>query len=483
MNTKIIVLVSMIVVLVAIFASIMITSNNKTEKFDQLTTTTSAPPALILQGILDIGGGTLGAGGNGKAIHLLATADIPDLSLYHIGVANNGGGTDGPEYQLPALSAMAGDNIFVTRNIEAMRDYGIIKDNNFAHIFEGDNNLSHNGDDAIELFYNETVIETYGDVNVDGTGNDWEYMDSWAYKVNGEWVKGTVNCTDGSITTCDSECPYPFVSCTTSPMDELTTTSAPSSQSIDLNAPLTKEEFDDFMDTYFPAAKCLTDIGFNSSRHNEIDEQIDNLTNDDIKSLRNSETMTDEQVTEAKEFYKANLKLQTRIDDSTNEEFVVVNNTGILKKDILSHLELWCMLSFKKALNTNNYDLFITTFIGLYHNKYRNEQFRQQNLELISYSRHKNNPFDLETVILYNPNVTGDQPETINLKNIFEVMISPEYNSLFNDTIIYGGDNGGGLRDNSIFSSITDTEFDQIIELAFYMNSYGRLNLTSLMCS
>ena len=78
--------------------------------------------------------------------------------------------------------------------------------------------ISQNGDDAIELFYNGNVIETFGDINVDGTGQPWEYMDSWAYKDSsgtvsfsgGNWIFGGVNCTDGSTTTYDSGCPYPL---------------------------------------------------------------------------------------------------------------------------------------------------------------------------------------------------------------------------------------------------------------------------------
>jgi hypothetical protein len=50
---------------------------------------------LALQGIIDFTVPT--AGNNGKAIHVLATADIADLSVYGIGVANNGGGTDGSQ--------------------------------------------------------------------------------------------------------------------------------------------------------------------------------------------------------------------------------------------------------------------------------------------------------------------------------------------------------------------------------------------------
>ena len=35
-------------------------------------------------------------------------------------------------------------------------------------------------------------------------------MDSWAYKVDGVWTYGGVNCTDGTQTTYDSDCPYPL---------------------------------------------------------------------------------------------------------------------------------------------------------------------------------------------------------------------------------------------------------------------------------
>jgi hypothetical protein len=35
-------------------------------------------------------------------------------------------------------------------------------------------------------------------------------MDSWAYKVDGEWTYGAVNCSDGSETTQTSDCVYPL---------------------------------------------------------------------------------------------------------------------------------------------------------------------------------------------------------------------------------------------------------------------------------
>ena len=165
--------------------------------------------ALMLQGVLDL---TVPSGGNdGKAVHLVALADIDDLSVFGIGVANNGGGTDGQEYTFPAVSVSAGDDIFVVRSEAAMAAYLQECYSEFEHVFsENTTNISQNGDDAIELFEWSVVIETFGDINVDGTGQDWDYLDSWAYKVDGEWTYGGVDCSDGTTTTYESSCPYPL---------------------------------------------------------------------------------------------------------------------------------------------------------------------------------------------------------------------------------------------------------------------------------
>ena len=76
---------------------------------------------LILQGIIDFS--VPSGGSDGKAIHLVATNDIADLSIYGIGVANNGGGTDGQEYTFPSMAVAAGDDIFVARSLDAMASY------------------------------------------------------------------------------------------------------------------------------------------------------------------------------------------------------------------------------------------------------------------------------------------------------------------------------------------------------------------------
>ena len=173
------------------------------------------PVDLSLQGIIDF---TVPAGGsNGKAIHLVALQDISDLSIYGIGVANNGGGTDGQEYTFDSISVLAGDQILLARSPSDMALYFDSCYTQFDHVLTATSAISQNGDDAIELFLNDSVVETFGDINVDGTGECWEYMDSWAYKsagdstcLGGNWIFGGVNCTDGTTTTYNSSCPYPL---------------------------------------------------------------------------------------------------------------------------------------------------------------------------------------------------------------------------------------------------------------------------------
>jgi len=166
-------------------------------------------PAISLKGVMALTWD--GSGGNdGKAIHLIANQDIADLSIYGLGVANNGGGTDGLEYSFPAQSVSAGDDILVAREPALISTYFGGCSSEFEHILQANSSISQNGDDAIELFNGTTVIETYGDADVDGTGEAWEYKGSWAYKLDDVWTYGGVDCSIGSATTQSSSCVYPI---------------------------------------------------------------------------------------------------------------------------------------------------------------------------------------------------------------------------------------------------------------------------------
>ena len=175
--------------------------------------TGSLTNALSLKGILDL---SLPSN-NGKAIHLVATTDIADLSIFGVGVASNGGGSGGIDQDLPVMSISAGDDVLLARSSDAM--YLYLEDcyAEFEYMIQAGSSISQNGDDAIELFEQGVVIQTFGDVDVDGTDQAWEYTDSWAYLVGDSWTYGGVNCTDGSQTSATSDCPYPI--CSQTPID------------------------------------------------------------------------------------------------------------------------------------------------------------------------------------------------------------------------------------------------------------------------
>lgn len=170
---------------------------------------------LELKGVIDF---TVPEGGSdGKALHLYVINDIADLSLYGIGIANNGGGTDGEEYTFPTISATAGDHIFLPRSITAMTNY-LESLTHFDIVIES-TIASQNGDDAVELFFNGSVIETFGDIDCQPSSNGTTttcpnymyYEDAWAYKDTTTWAFASAQCTDGSTTSRSSSCPYPFL--------------------------------------------------------------------------------------------------------------------------------------------------------------------------------------------------------------------------------------------------------------------------------
>ena len=164
----------------------------------------STSAALSLQGILDIGI----SGNGGKAVHVRANEDIADLSIYKLQVWSNASTSPGASYTLSG-SATAGDDILIANETTAMDNY-MTASTIFDTVLDGSGWPSINGDDSIELLLDEASIEVFGNPGTDGSGEPWEYLDSWAYKVDGAWTYGAVNCTDGSTTTWDSNCVYPL---------------------------------------------------------------------------------------------------------------------------------------------------------------------------------------------------------------------------------------------------------------------------------
>lgn len=167
---------------------------------------------LIISGVYD---GPL-TGGVPKGVELFVVNNIADLSIYGIGSANNGGGTDGEEFTFPADAATAGDYIYVaSEDLEFSNFFG------FAPNYNAGSAMGINGDDAIELFMNGGVIDVFGDINVDGNGEPWEYLDGWAYRVDdtgpdgstfvlANWTFSGPNAFDGQTTNASATTPIPI---------------------------------------------------------------------------------------------------------------------------------------------------------------------------------------------------------------------------------------------------------------------------------
>ena len=132
---------------------------------------------LVIAGVSD---GDL-PGGQPRAIFVQAVSPIADLSIWGVGVANNGGGTDGQEFTFPSMSAEAGDVFVLAANANSKSFF----ENNFSDpfIYFIDNSFVVSGDDAIEVFQDGTVFDVFGDQNTDGTGEVWEYKDGFAIRL------------------------------------------------------------------------------------------------------------------------------------------------------------------------------------------------------------------------------------------------------------------------------------------------------------
>ena len=121
----------------------------------------------MITGVID---GPL-TGGVPKAIQLIATSDIADLSVYGLGSPNNGGAGGTIEFTFPEVAVTKGTVLYVASETTGFTSYF-----GFAPDYIG-GVASINGDDAVELFENGTVIDVFGAVGTDGTGEAWDYLD------------------------------------------------------------------------------------------------------------------------------------------------------------------------------------------------------------------------------------------------------------------------------------------------------------------
>jgi len=167
---------------------------------------------LVITGVFD----GPNSGGTPKGMELYVVNDISDLSTYGVGSANNGGGSDGEEFTFPADAVTSGTYIYVASEVTQFTAFF-----GFAPSYNGGSSMGINGDDAVELFHNGSVIDTFGDINVDGNGEVWEYLDGWAYRndgsgpegttfTSGNWTYSGVNGLEGGSTNATTSSPFPI---------------------------------------------------------------------------------------------------------------------------------------------------------------------------------------------------------------------------------------------------------------------------------
>tara|TARA_B100000780_G_scaffold249623_1_gene195404 strand:- start:2 stop:2071 length:2070 start_codon:yes stop_codon:yes gene_type:complete len=193
--------------------NITVSSTGVTDELIAVSGNAYGPPtnSLIITGVFDAKNGS-----SPKGVEMYVKNNIDDLSLYGVGSANNGGGTDGQEFTFPAVSATAGQFIYLIGSNQTDKFntfFGFTSDYESGAMFI-------NGDDAIELFENGVVIDVHGDIDVDGTDESWDSVDSWAYRVNNSgpdgssfvlanWIFGGTGQLDGA-TNSESTSPFPI---------------------------------------------------------------------------------------------------------------------------------------------------------------------------------------------------------------------------------------------------------------------------------
>lgn len=139
---------------------------------------------LIMTGIIDASR----TGGLPKAIELYVEQDVADLSVWSIASYANGG-TSPSVFSLSG-SATAGSYLYVaSESVNFSAYFG------FAPTFTT-GSINVNGDDTVELRLNSTGVDVFGVIGVDGTGQTWEYLDTWYYRNNGTSATTTWSASD-----------------------------------------------------------------------------------------------------------------------------------------------------------------------------------------------------------------------------------------------------------------------------------------------
>lgn len=184
--------------------------------------------ALIITGVLD---GTISGGP--KVVELYATADIGDLSVFRLDHFKDGSTSAGGNIQFSG-SVLAGSFFYAVssdstdNSLNTWFGQGVVTVG--VNAFRG--SLTIDGDDALRVRTgSSTARDLFGNIGADGTGQPWEYMDGWAYRVSGttadttsfttsKWYFSGPNALDGASSNAGSSAPFPIGTYSMTPVPE-----------------------------------------------------------------------------------------------------------------------------------------------------------------------------------------------------------------------------------------------------------------------
>ncbi len=164
-------------------------------------------------------------GGKPKVIELFVREDISNLDDYGIERCANGNNCDAtPDYTSMDGSASAGTYIYLAQ--EGSSDGSFLTFFGFNADYYSVGAANINGNDVVELQYTSddgsswTAIDIFGAEGTDGTGQSWEYLDSWAKSKplrttattfsSSNWNYGSPNALDDESTNAAASTPFPI---------------------------------------------------------------------------------------------------------------------------------------------------------------------------------------------------------------------------------------------------------------------------------
>lgn len=175
------------------------------------THTSKAQDNLVITAVFD---GNL-PGQLPKGIELYVINDIANMSVYAVSSANNGQGTDGPEFVFPEDSYPAGTYLYVASEETQFTNFFGFAPNYTAGA------VNINGDDAIELFLNDAPVDVFGEIEYADFDGSWSYNNGWAYRddatgpdgtnyVPGNWTFSGQGALAGVSTNAEATLPVPL---------------------------------------------------------------------------------------------------------------------------------------------------------------------------------------------------------------------------------------------------------------------------------